>query len=49
MEKALVLLYLEDKSYKEIALITGITVTNVATRLNRIKLKLKEMSKELDN
>lgn len=46
IEKALVLLYLEDKSYKEIAEITGLTVTNVATRLNRTKQKLKQMSEQ---
>lgn len=44
IEKALVLLYLENKSYKEIAEITGLTQTNVATRLNRAKQKMKEMS-----
>lgn len=44
IERALVLLYLDDKSYKEIAEITGITVTNVATKLNRIKEKLRQMS-----
>lgn len=48
IEKALVLLYLEDKSYKEIAEITGITMTNVATRLNRIKIKMKLMSDDLN-
>lgn len=44
IEKALVLLYLDDKPYKEIAEITGISVTNVATRLSRIKEKLRDMS-----
>lgn len=44
IEKALVLLYLDDKPYKEIAEITGLTVTNVSTKLNRIKEKLKQMS-----
>lgn len=44
IERALVLLYLDDKSYKEIAEITGLTVTNVATKLSRIKEKLKQMS-----
>lgn len=44
IEKALVLLYLDDKSYKEIAEITGISITNVATKLSRIKNKLREMS-----
>lgn len=46
MEKALVLLYLEDKPYKEISEITGLTLTNVATRLSRVKQKLKEMSEK---
>lgn len=46
LEKALVLLYLEEKTYQEIADITGLTVTNVATKLNRIKNKLKEVSNE---
>lgn len=44
IERALVLLYLEDKPYKEIADILGISVTNVATKLSRIKDKLKQMS-----
>jgi RNA polymerase sigma-70 factor (ECF subfamily) len=42
MDKALIFLYLEDNSYKEIAQIVGITETNVATKLNRIKKNLKE-------
>jgi len=46
IERALVLLYLDEKSYKEIADITGLTVTNVATKLSRIKEKLKQMSVE---
>ncbi len=41
IDKSIVLLYLDDKSYKEIAEITGITETNVATKINRIKKKLK--------
>ena len=44
IERALVLLYLDDKPYKEIAEITGLSVTNVATKLSRIKDKLKQMS-----
>ncbi len=43
MERALVLLYLEDRPHKEIAEIMGITPGNVATRLNRIREKLKQM------
>jgi RNA polymerase sigma factor (sigma-70 family) len=46
IEKALVLLYLDEKSYKEIADVMGLTVTNVATKLTRIKEKLKKMSIE---
>lgn len=41
VEKGIILLYLEGKSYDEISEITGFTTTNVGTRLNRIKLKLK--------
>ena len=41
MDRSIILLYLEDKSYKEIAEITGITQTNVATKVNRIKQNLK--------
>lgn len=48
IERALVLLYLDDKSYKEISEITGLSVTNVATKLSRIKDKLKQMSNELN-
>ncbi|NDW08537.1 sigma-70 family RNA polymerase sigma factor [Dysgonomonas sp. 520] len=46
IERALVLLYLDDKPYKEIAEITGLTPTNVATKLGRIKEKLRKMSNE---
>ena len=41
LERAIILLYLEDQSYSEIAGIVGISETNVATKLSRIKLKLK--------
>jgi RNA polymerase sigma factor (sigma-70 family) len=41
LNKALMLLYLEEKSYEEIAEILGISKTNVATKISRIKLKLK--------
>jgi len=42
MDKALILLYLDDNKYKEIADILGITETNVATKISRIKKSLKE-------
>lgn len=41
VEKGIVLLYLEGKSYEDIAEITGFTKTNIGTRLSRIKEKLK--------
>ena len=41
LDRALMLLYLEEKTYGEIAEIIGISETNVATRLSRIKDKLK--------
>lgn len=49
LEKALILLYLEDRTYQEIAEIMGISVTNVGTRLGRIKIKLKGKAKLLTN
>ena len=41
LDKAIMLLYLDDQSYKEIAEIVGISETNVATKINRIKSKLR--------
>ena len=41
IEKGLILLFLEGKSYEEIANITGFSTSNVGTRLSRIKKKLK--------
>jgi RNA polymerase sigma factor (sigma-70 family) len=48
LDKALMILYLESKSYKEIADILGITETNVATRISRIKELLKQKFSKLD-
>jgi RNA polymerase sigma-70 factor (ECF subfamily) len=42
LDKALMLLYLEEKSHKEIAEITGISETNVSTKIGRIKKILKQ-------
>ncbi|HEV3324385.1 MAG TPA: sigma-70 family RNA polymerase sigma factor [Puia sp.] len=42
LDKALMILYLEEKTYREIAEILGITETNVATKLSRIKGRLKQ-------
>ena len=41
LDKGILMLYLENKSHEEIALITGISKTNVGTKLSRIKEKLK--------
>lgn len=41
LDRGIILLYLEDKSYEAIAEITGLTKTNVGTRLQRIREKLK--------
>lgn len=42
LDKALILLYLEQKSYKEIADILDISVTNVATKIGRVKKIIKQ-------
>lgn len=42
LDRALVLLYLDDRGYAEIAEVLGISETNVATKLNRIKQKLRK-------
>ena len=42
MDKALILLYLDDNKYKDMAEILGISETNVATKISRIKKILKE-------
>lgn len=41
LNRALILLYLEDRSYAEIAQVLGISESNVATKINRIKHKLR--------
>jgi RNA polymerase sigma-70 factor (ECF subfamily) len=41
LEKGLILLLLEGKKYQEISEITGLSETNVGTRISRIKQKLK--------
>ena len=42
-DRAIILLYLEDKSYKDMAEILGITVTNVGAKVNRVKNQLKSI------
>ena len=42
LDRALILLYLEGRSYREIAEVLGISETNVATKLNRLKQRLRK-------
>jgi RNA polymerase sigma factor (sigma-70 family) len=50
LDKGIVILYLENKSYEEIGQIIGISASNVGTKLSRIKEKLKELiSKKVYN
>lgn len=42
LDRALMILYLEERNHKEIAEIIGITETNVATKIGRIKTILKQ-------
>lgn len=43
IDRAIIMLHLEENSYQEIAQIMGITETNVGVKINRIKKKLKEI------
>ena len=43
VERAIILLYLEKHSYHEIANLTGMSVTNIGVKINRIKSKLKNL------
>jgi RNA polymerase sigma-70 factor (ECF subfamily) len=45
-DAALVLLYLDDLSYREIAEILGISEVNVGVKLNRVRKALAELMKE---
>ncbi|WEK21813.1 MAG: sigma-70 family RNA polymerase sigma factor [Candidatus Pedobacter colombiensis] len=47
LDKALILLYLEDKSHIEIAEVLGLSVSNVGTKIGRIKEKLKTRFSQL--
>lgn len=47
IDKAIILLWLENNSYEEIAEMTGISVKNVSVKLVRIKSKLGEILKTL--
>lgn len=49
INKALMILYLQEKSYAEIGLILGISETNISTKINRLKIQLKEYFKKNKN
>jgi RNA polymerase sigma factor (sigma-70 family) len=42
LNKALVLLYLDGHSHQEIAAVLGISETNVATKMSRLKAKMRQ-------
>lgn len=46
-EKSLIILYLDNLQYTEIAEIAGISANNVGVKINRIKSKLQKILKEL--
>ncbi|MFI5124964.1 MAG: RNA polymerase sigma factor [Chitinophagales bacterium] len=48
LDKALMILFLEEKTYAEIAEILGISETNVATKISRTKKKIKQKFSELN-
>lgn len=45
-DKALITLWLDEKSYDEISAILGITKANVATRLHRVKARLSSLAEK---
>ena len=47
VEKAIVMLYLEDKSYEEMEEILGISNGTLRVKMNRIKDKLRSLTKEV--
>ncbi len=46
VDKAIVLLYLEDYDYKTIGEVVGITPNHVAVKMMRVKAKLKELAQK---
>ena len=43
VDRAIILLHLEDKSYKEVSEIMGLSMSNVGVKINRIKAQLKKL------
>ena len=50
LDRAIMLLYLDQKTYGEMAEILGLSASNIGTRISRIKSKLKaKFKQELDH
>lgn len=49
IDRAIILLWLEEKKYEEISEITGLSKSAVSVRLVRVKKKLKENLKKIEN
>jgi len=45
IDKAIVILYLEGYSHREIAATLNLTETNISTRFSRIKIQLQKLFK----
>ena len=48
VERALIMCYLDDLSYKRIAEVLGISESNVGAKLNRTKAKLRDLVKRME-
>lgn len=46
LERALIMLWLDERTYEEIAEILGLSLSSVKMRIHRVKAKLKEMSNQ---
>jgi RNA polymerase sigma-70 factor (ECF subfamily) len=49
IDKAMVMLYLEDKSYEEMEDILGIGANNLRVKMNRTKEKLRQLTKNISH
>ncbi|MEE4176082.1 MAG: RNA polymerase sigma factor [Bacteroides sp.] len=49
IDRAIILLWLEEKNYEEISEITGLTKSAVSVRLVRVRKKLEEILKRIEN
>lgn len=49
LHRALLMLYLDDRSYRDIADVLGISETNVATKLHRLKQRLREQATDTNH